>query len=240
MQAENYILDNGNIPSVAEMSRGDFQKLDALPAFQETNVMDCTAAANGGDEYPSYYYFSSQAYLTDVPQNYFIGLDNMYDFERSWKAVDKIVPNDKVVEYDFSEQQTPSKPIINSVSFDASQAILKVKFTATDLDGDLAGYKVFISDHSRGWDYYQFYGDESAKVYWADPGGWKPAMYGLLFELPPSNLGVMELSADNKQVDILVQHGKTYFITVMPFDSYGLSMGRIIYPESNELKVAVP
>ena len=69
------ILDNGNIPSVAEMSRGDYQKLDALPAFQETNVMDCTGQNNNGDEYPSYYYFSSQAYLTDVPQNYFVGSD---------------------------------------------------------------------------------------------------------------------------------------------------------------------
>jgi len=28
---------------VAEMSKADYQKMDALPAFQEFNVMDCTS-----------------------------------------------------------------------------------------------------------------------------------------------------------------------------------------------------
>ena len=234
------ILDNGNIPSVSEMSRADYQKLDALPAFQETNVMDCAGADYNGDEYPSYYYFSSQAYQTDMPQNYYVGSDNAYDFEHGWKAVDKIGPDDKVAEYDFSEQQTPTKPIINNVLVDPNQTTLTVSFTATDPDGDLTGYQVFISDHSRGWDYNQFYGNEAARVYWADPGGWKPAMYMFLFELPPSNLGMIKLPADKQQVGIQVKRGITYFITVMPFDAYGLSVGRVLYPVSNELKVTVP
>jgi hypothetical protein len=234
------LMDNGNIPSVAEMSRADYQKLDGLPAFQETNVMDCAGPIDSGDEYPAYYYFSSQAYLTDVPQTYFVGLDNAYDFEHGWKAVDKIAPNDKVTEYDFTEQHTPTKPIINSVSVDPNRATLRLSFTATDPDGDLAGYQIFISDHSRGWDYNQFYGDDSAKVYWADPGGWKPAMYGFLFELPPSNMVFLELKADKQYVDIQVKHGITYYITVMPFDSYGLSVQRELFPVSNELKVAIP
>jgi hypothetical protein len=234
------ILENGNIPSVAEMSRSDYQKLDALPAFQETNVMDCADPDYGGDTYPAYYYFSSQAYLTDVPQNYFVGLDSPYSFERGWKAVDKIASNDKVTEYDFPGQLTPTKPIINAVSVDPTSTTLSVSFTATDPDGELVGYQVFVSDHSRGWDYNQFYGDESARVYWANPGGWKPDMYGFLFELPPSNLGVMKVAADKQQVDIPVQRGRTYFVTVMPFDSYGLSVGRLLYPESNELKVVIP
>jgi hypothetical protein len=37
-----------------------------------------------------------------------------------------------------------------------------------------------------------------------------------------------------------VQHVITYYITVMADDSYGLSVGRVIYPASNELKVTVP
>ena len=61
-----------------------------------------------------------------------------------------------------------------------------------------------------------------------------------LFELPPSNLGMIKLPADKQQVGIQVKRGITYFITVMPFDAYGLSVGRVLYPVSNELKVAVP
>jgi hypothetical protein len=237
---ETMLNGSGNIPSVAEMSKGDYQKLDALPAFQEFNVVDCTGKKTGGDEYPSYYYFSSQAYLMDVPQNYYVGLDSAYDFEHGWKAVETITANDKVTLYDFPEQYTPTTPIITSVSFDSSRTTLTVSFTATDPDGDLAGYQIFISDHSRGWDYNQFYGGESAKVYWADPDGWKPEMYESLFELPPSNLGSMKLAADKNRVDIPVKRGVTYFVTVMPFDSYGLSVRRVLYPESNELRITIP
>jgi hypothetical protein len=235
------VMNNGVIPSVSKMSKSDYKKLDALPAYQESNVMDCSGTAkNTGDLYPSYPYFSKQAYLMDVPQNYYIGLDSAYDFEHGWKAVEKISSNDKVEEYSIPAQHTPSRPLITDVSFDPSQTNLTIHFAATDSDGDLAGYEIFISDHSRGWDYNQFYGDKSAKNYWENSGGWKPNMYGNLFELPPSNLEFIKVSANKTFVDIPVKHGTTYFITLMAFDSYGLSVGRIIYPASNELKVKVP
>ncbi len=189
---------------------------------------------------PSYNYFSIQGYKTDVPQNYYIGKNNAYDFESGWKPVDQIAPGDVVVEKDFAAQYTPTKPSITQVQFDPANTALTIGFVANDLDNDLAGYQVFISTHSRGWDYNQFYGDTSAKAYWADPGGWKPDMYEKLFELPLSDAGLVKLGANQNQVNIPVKPGKTYFITVMPFDSYGLSVGRVLYPESNELKVTVP
>ncbi len=121
------IVKNGNIPSVAEMSKDDYQELDALPAYQESNVMDCTGPAdNHGVVYPSYNYFSSQAYLTDVPQNYYVGLDSPFDFEHGWKAVDKITPGDIVVLNDSPEQETPTRPIITYVSFDPNHTTLTV------------------------------------------------------------------------------------------------------------------
>jgi hypothetical protein len=234
------VLDNkGKIPSVAEMSKGDYQKLDALPAYQESLVMDCTSDHPEGNLYPSYSYFSSQAYKKDVPQTYYTGRDSPYAFENGWKAADKISPSDTVKLYDLPAIHTPTKPRFTQVQFDPAYTTLTVSFTASDPDNDLAGFQVFVSDHSRGWDYNQFYGSGSAKVYWADPGGWKPDMYEQLFVLPPANLGSMKLSANKNQVNITVKHGITYFITVMPFDSYGLSVGRLLYPESNELKVTV-
>lgn len=65
-------------------------------------------------------------------------------------------------------------------------------------------------------------------------------MYEQLFNLPPSNIGLIRLAADQEQVDIPVEPGISYFITVMPFDSYGQSVGRTLYPASNEIKVTVP
>jgi hypothetical protein len=222
------------------MSRGDFQELDSLPAYHETSVMDCTGIHSGGDNYPSYFYFSSQAYQTDVPQTYYVGLESSANFEHGWKAVDKIAPDDKVVLQDLPLHRTPAIPMITDVQFGPGHTTLRISFTASDANNDLAGYQVFVSDHSRGWDHNQFYGANSVKVYWADPGGWKPDMYEHLFNLPPSNLGSMRLNPDMRQADIPVKSGTTYFITVMPFDSYGMSVGRVLYPESNELKVAVP
>ncbi|MBU4224675.1 MAG: hypothetical protein KKC71_02500 [Chloroflexi bacterium] len=236
---ETVLDDKGNIPSVAEMSRGEYQKLDVLPAYQEFNVMDCTGSDAGARYYPSYFYFSSEAYQTDVPQGYYMGLAGAHEFEGGWMAID-IAPNDKVLLNDFRAQHTPTKPIFSNVQFDTGYTILTVSFTATDPDNDLAGYRVFFSNHSRGWDYNQFYGDESTKVYWANPGGWKPDMYEQLFELPPSNIGLIRLDADQEQVDIPIERGMSYFVTVMPFDSYGQSVGRVLYPASNELKVTVP
>jgi hypothetical protein len=237
---ETVLDDNGNIPSVAEMSRGEYQKLDALPAYQEFNVMDCTGPDSGQVFYPSYYYFSSQAYLTDAPQGYYVGLDSAYSFERGWKGIEEIAPNDTVVLHDLPAQQTPSKPILTNIQISTGYTTLTVSFTATDPDNDLAGYQVFVSDHSRGWDYNQFYGDATTKGYWANPSGWKSNMYEHLFELPPSNKGLIILDSGEERVDIPVERGITYFITVMPFDSYGQSVGRVLYPSSNELKVTVP
>ncbi len=237
---ETVLDEKGNIPSVAEMSKGDYQKMDSLPAYQEFLVMDCTSSSPEEKFYPSYFYFSSQAYKTDVPQNYFVGKNNAYDFEAGWKPVDKIAPDDIVTLNDLAPKFTPTKPSLTDVQFDPAKMTVTVSFTASDPDHDLAGYRVFVSAHSRGWDYNQFYGDRTAKAAWANPGGWKPDMYARLFELPPSEAGLVTLSPDNDQVVIPVKHAATIFITVMPFDSYGQSVGRVLYPVSNELKFVIP
>jgi hypothetical protein len=235
------ILDaSGNIPSVAEMSKTDYQKLDTLPAFQESLVMDCTASSPEQKYYPSYSYFSSQAYERDVPQNYYVGLYSAYNFEHGWKPVDEIPPQDTVRLNDLPPFFTPAKPDITSVQVDQAKGLLDISFRANDPQNDLAGIQVFISDHSRGWDYNQFYGDKPAKAFWADRQGWQPEMYQNLFELPPSNLGSITLGPNAQHVQISVKPGLTYFITVMPFDSYGRSVGRTLYPVSNELKVTIP
>ena len=202
--------------------------------------MDCTVERPEEKYYPSYFYFSSLAYQEDVPQNYYVGRDSPYAFEHGWKAVANIDPgtwSSKIVSLQNLRQPSHLSRESNSIRRYTS---LTISFSARDPDNDLAGYQVFISDHSRGWDYNQFYGGESARFFWADPSGWKPDMYEHLFELPPSNLGSVQLTADETQVNLPIKRGSTYFISVMAFDTYGLSVGRVLFPESNELRVAVP
>lgn len=235
------VLDNqGYVPSVAEMSRGDIQKIDAIPALQEALVADCTASNLASSLYPSYIYFSRLSYLTDAPQGYFVGVGEADNFEHGWKPVDPIATGDLVVEYDQPARHTPTKPFIKGIRLNPDNTTLTIAFSASDLDNDLAGYQVFISDHARGWDYNQFYGDEAGRAYWADGSGWKPDMYASLFELPPADLGRMTLAADQTQVDISVRHGQTYYVTIMAFDAYGQSVGRTLFPESNQIKIIIP
>ena len=60
-------------------------------------------------------------------------------------------------------------------------------------------------------------------------------MYERMQQLPPHEVTLIE-TADT-HVDIPVQGGKTYFVTVMPFDVHGESVGRELYAMSNEIKV---
>jgi hypothetical protein len=116
---------------------------------------------------------------------------------------------------------------------------MRISFYSTDRDNDLLGYQIFLSSHSRGWDYNHFYGENEVRPFWANPGGWNSSMYMNLFKLPPSDLGIVTLSSIENELRIPVTSGKTYFITVMPLDAYGKSIGRKVYPESNELKLVV-
>ncbi len=62
-------------------------------------------------------------------------------------------------------------------------------------------------------------------------------MYSRLFQIPPSNVA----RVDSNGPDIVVSGLRpgTYYVSVMPRDSYGDSVGRELYPSSNELRVTV-
>jgi hypothetical protein len=236
---ETVLDDKGNIPSVAEMSRGQYQKLDALAGNQEFNVGDCNERQDSGFTYPSYFYFSSAAYQKAAPFSYMESASGDYTFLHGWKYV-ATMPGEDVLLSNFHPQSTPSKPVFSSIHIDIEQKILTLSFASSDSDHDLAGYRIFVASHSRGWDYNQFYGDGSLSTYWANLSGWKPEMYARLFELPPSDVALIKIGPDQSEATIPLASSATYFITVMPFDVYGEGVGRILYPASNEIRITMP
>ena len=107
-----------------------------------------------------------------------------------------------------------------------------------DPDDDLLGYKVYVSENSRGWHYQKFRGPEELNRFWSNSNGWKPEMYERLFKEPPHEIAFIK--TDQTYIDIPLDKTKTYYITVMPFDAHGESVGKVLYQMSEEIKVTAP
>ncbi len=104
-----------------------------------------------------------------------------------------------------------------------------------DRDNDLLGYRIYISQESRGWNYSTFPGSDEAAVYWSNPEGWKPEMYDSLYRMPPSEIGVFETAEPTIRLEL--DPTTDHFITIMPFDAYHESIGKKMYLMSNELRI---
>lgn len=124
----------------------------------------------------------------------------------------------------------PTQPVFKSV--DMTNQKVKITWNASyDRDHDLMGYRIYLSRKSRGWNYQYFIGDEKVKKYWH--GGWRPEMYDSLFREPPSDAGLITTSRMSVEIDL--PHGEVKYVTIMPFDRYGESVGRKLYLMSEEL-----
>ncbi len=60
-------------------------------------------------------------------------------------------------------------------------------------------------------------------------------MYDSLFQEPQHDVFLVRTS--ETQVDLELEVDETYYVTIMPYDRHGESLGRIIYPASNEIKI---
>ncbi len=240
---ESVLVEDGSIPSVAELSQGsNFTRLDALSAYQEGLVDDCLTPSRSSDFYPSFPYFAISAYQ-DVSLGYYYKTASSQEadadaYQYGWMTV-TFTPNAEIRLAEIPERYPPNAPFLYDVFLDEDDMTLTIHFSSEDPDNDLLGYRVFVSERSRGWDYNHFYGMDSAEGYWANPGGWEPSMYENLFQIPPSEVALITLQSGETRVEFSVQHGKTYFISVMPFDEYGERIGRLLYPASNELEIEV-
>ncbi|MDP4092266.1 MAG: hypothetical protein Q8920_02805 [Bacillota bacterium] len=231
------VLINKKIPSIVELSKQPFL-VDSLPAYYELDYKGTVEQNRGIDDvvpyavYPSYFYFSQYAY-THAPC-YYVKTGDVKNKYYGWNTV-KYIPDSNIKIYDFSVKYQPYVTMIKSISKISSSKFRLELNASIDKDNDLIGYDVYISMHSRGWDYNDFKGSTSCKIYWASSLGWKPSMYDKLFSLPPSDIA--NIKTLDTSITINVPKGKTYYITVTPFDKHGEEVGKKLYYMSSEIKL---
>ena len=66
-------------------------------------------------------------------------------------------------------------------------------------------------------------------------GSWRPEMYPARYRLPPSDVAWVDTS--DPRVSLWLPPQVPIYVTVMPYDAYGESVGRVLYPMTEELLI---
>ncbi len=231
---------DGTIPSLAELSRTPLA-IDRPISQVEPSLGGRVVVAS--PRYPSHSYFGA---CSDCGQprayRYKIGTRRQQSWDRyfGWTAkLTRLEKADDLVISNIPERFQPGAPRLLNVDIGAvSHGIVAVDIrwrASFDRDDDLAGYRVFVSRQSRGWSYHPDGAAPGVLPYWSHPAGWKPEMYDLLFELPKSDVTLVE--TEGEQISLELEADDTYYVTVMPFDAHGEAIGRKLYRSSQELKI---
>ncbi|EFV82242.1 hypothetical protein HMPREF0005_00778 [Achromobacter xylosoxidans C54] len=136
---------------------------------------------------------------------------------------------------DFGPKYEPDPPDFKNVKVKREKFLVEW-LPARDSDNDLLGYRVYVSSRSRGWNYQDIDAPESVKKYFV--GGWKPEMYDSLYKTPPKDVAFLETKSTHIELPAPKGGGPLY-VTVMPFDKHGESVGRRLYNMSAELKLSL-
>jgi hypothetical protein len=237
------LTDDGRIPSVRELGTPELvRKLDALANYQEAHAAVCTLPlkANSYAPYPSFYYFSRQAYPTGYngPGYYYkdtpLPNADLHTFFYGWMNF-HFEPDPSIIRFDQPVKGGPSVPQIDTVTVDRQKSQITIGYRSTDPDQDLAGYRIYVSERSRGWNYKKFNGTPDLEKYNVPPVDWSVESYDRLFKLPHSDVALIEVPGDRNEIAIPLKEKKRIFVSIMPFDQYGKSIGKTLFPLSNEL-----
>jgi hypothetical protein len=230
---ECVVMDNGKIPSMNELGQC-LDRLDALTSFWEPNYKN---EITGPTPYPSWYYFGERAYHSSktVPSHIekvatpeLEGNSRYYGWEFELTTPDP----ERHLRSDIEERFTPGAPRIVAMncSSDREQRQITLRWKC---DPAAVSYRVFVARTSRGWEYSGSSLPAELCKWKSGPGNWNPEMYDARFHLPPSDLLLLETKDTHVTFD--VPHQSPAFISVMAFDEYGRSIGRHLYPLSEEL-----
>jgi len=239
------LMPNGGIPSVEQLSRMETNPLDSLPAYYEQLIVrSCFDKEAAEQSYgAAYHYFSSHSYEESKSKPVFYMKTATLEQEQldqtyfGWFTYQVITDTERTLR-PLDLHAAPSMVWIDKIEMDSSSGLAVVSFHANDPDHDLAGYRVFISTQSRGWDYATFFGAEEARPYWNNPGGWKPEMYDPFHQLPPADVDLIQ--TESGQVQVAIPAGGTRYISIMAYDAYGEQVGRQLYSASNEIVISSP
>jgi hypothetical protein len=236
---------DGSIPSVVQLSQSPYL-IDSLPADWEPNCYN--SAPTSAEIAPSYYYFSLQAwdaqFTGKAPAPYVIyktatAAQAQNSIYYGWNYYTEVsTPNRQL--YNMPIYYTPGAPQIQSVQTqiqaNGSWNVTIGWSESPDPNGSVS-YSIFVSNTSRGWNYdgESLPGDLMALKSSNVP--WNPSMYAARYTLPKSEVFFGKTTATSETLTF-TRPGK-YFITIMAQDAHGASVGRILFPESEELCITV-
>jgi hypothetical protein len=244
---EIVLTDQGIIPSVIELGTPKMvEKLDGLASLQEELTICCDRNSKPVRVqqlyYPSFSYFSNLAYQKqpERPGYYYkdtpIAKADDHTFYYGWMDF-HFEPDPSIIRSNLPKNFVPLAPTIENLIIDRHSGQVTIAYRSTDPDQDLAGYRIYVSERSRGWNYNQFRGRPDLMKYQSTDGKWSPDNYESLFKLPASDVALIEVPADKNETIITLRGKKMVFISIMPFDEYGKSIGRRLFPLSSELKI---
>jgi hypothetical protein len=239
---ETFLYENGYVPSFIELSRTPYS-IDSLAHYFEQPLSPFRGLLRkvSSAYYPSYFYFGKASYTegTVVYYEKTATEDQEHNKLYGWDHYRTIQDNERQL-YDMELFYQPGAVTFRHIHIDtsrANEATVCIRWDESkDADDDLLGYKVYVSDCSRNWSYNEFSGPEELKKFWSNSCGWKPEMYENLFKEPPHNVALVK--TDQTYVNLPIDPARTYYITVMPFDAHGESVGKVLYRMSEEIKVS--
>jgi hypothetical protein len=229
------LLINGRIPSVAELAKNPFL-IDRVPTHFEGYIAP-KREFNKSEESPKYpsYFFFSYAPLKKIEATYYYKTASPEEAANSkwygWNYYKTTTDRWKLTEFEPKYEPDPSA--FKNIKRHGGKFTIEW-WPARDSDNDLIGYRVYVSTKSRGWNYQDIEAPQSVKKYFT--GGWKPEMYDNLFKEPPKDVAFFETESTSVELPFS-NTDKPIFVTIMPFDKHGESVGRRLYNMSVELKL---
>jgi hypothetical protein len=235
---QTVLNENGSIASIKELSHKPYS-IDAIPhAVNEISVVS-GQSYKGSQSYPSFYYFHYEPSLSLYYQKVASQKEELNQYY-GWNFY-KIIPDKERQINHVQKYYQPGAVTLQNIQVDSHQPWAKRSIEiewspSKDLDRDVLGYKVYVSKHTRGWSYSQFTGSKKLEKF-HNKVVWKPEMYENIYKEPPDDIALIKTTQN--QVSIPIKEPGTYYITVMPYDAHGESVGRKLYLVSEEIKVQV-
>ncbi|WP_172641454.1 hypothetical protein [Nostoc sp. PCC 7107] len=242
------VIKNGIIPSFAQLSQTPYS-IDSVAAYQEVFFKSWIDKEKVKDEieqmpyryiYPSYFYFYQKAYEGTLPYYYkkTANVKQEQDKLYGWNYYKSVLDKKRILQESQPIYYAPTEIIFKNIEIFQDEKIDKVILEwepSKDFDNDLLGYKIYISQHQREWSYNEWRSDKKVEKYWSNRGGWKPKMYKYLDQEPHHEINLLKTS--DTKVELSLPKQNTYYVSVMPYDAHGESVGKKVYPMSNEIKL---
>lgn len=233
---ESARLPDGRIPSMAELSRRP-ELLDRLTAYWEPDHRNAVPSA--GRDYPSWYYFAAPAYAASRASPVCIAkaaTPEQEDRSRlyGWEYYTTVPDPDRRLTAEVEPRKTSAPPVLTKVRCDTDGDGRRLTLAWAVAKGAV-GYRVFVGCTPRGWNYDGPSLPSDLMRYKSGHGTWRPEMYEPRYRLPPADLAFVDTT--ELRVTVQLPTAGPAYVTVMPYDAYGESVGRRLYPVTEELRV---